>query len=206
MMNLLSSVHGKGVLERRSRVLASHIASLLPDSGTVLDVGCGNGTISRLIMDRHPELQFTGIDVMARPSCDIPFKVYDGKHFPLADNSINYVLFTDVLHHVDYPMVLLNEACRVANKAIIIKDHLCDSSFARQILSFMDWVGNRPHGVVLPYNYFSSVQWQQTWQTLGTMPDVFITELGLYPMLLRPLFENGLHFICRIPTAVSANS
>ena len=200
MMNLLSKAHGTGVLERRLKVLATHIGSLLPDSGSVLDVGCGNGTISRLVMNACPGLNITGIDVMARPSCDIPFDVYDGKRFPRSENSVDFVLFTDVLHHVDDPLMLLNEASRVAEKAIIIKDHLCDSSLARRTLSFMDWVGNRPHGVVLPYNYLSFNQWQHIWKSLGTEPDEVITELGLYPKLFWPLFEKGLHFICRLPS------
>jgi hypothetical protein len=63
----------------------------------------------------------------------------------------------------------------------------------------MDWVGNRPHGVVLPYNYLSTRQWQSTWQCLNSEPDVFITKLGLYPKILYPIFEKGLHFICRLP-------
>ena len=198
-MNLLSRVHSAGVLERRLRVLAAHIGSMLPDSGSVLDVGCGNGTISRLVMDASPGLRITGIDVMSRPACDIPFEVYDGERFPQPDGSVDFVLFTDVLHHVDDPLVLLSEARRVAKKAIIIKDHLCDSGLARRILSIMDWVGNRPHGVVLPYNYLSSSQWQDAWRRLDTVPDVYITDLGLYPRLLQPIFEKGLHFVGRLP-------
>jgi SAM-dependent methyltransferase len=198
-MNLLSRIHGKSVLERRLSVLATHIGSILPEFGTVLDVGCGNGTISRILMEGSPGLEITGIDVMARPSCDIPFEVYDGERFPRPADSVDFVLFTDVLHHVDAPMVLLEEASRVASKAIIIKDHLCDSNFARYILSFMDWVGNRPHGVVLPYNYLTSKQWQDAWQNLDLSPDVLINNLGLYPVLLQPIFEKGLHFICRLP-------
>lgn len=200
MLDLLSKVHNKGALDRRLSVLGSHIGSILPDSGSVLDVGCGNGKISRLIMDAKPEIEITGIDVMARPACDIPFEVYDGNHFPLPDKSIDFVLFTDVLHHVDEPMMLLKEACRVARKAIIIKDHLCDSKLSRYQLSFMDWVGNRPHGVVLPYNYLSSEQWQQNWKILGTKPDVYMINLGLYPKVFGLAFEKGLHFICRLPS------
>ena len=199
MLDLLSRVHSKRVLDRRLVVLANHIGSVLPDSGSVLDVGCGNGSISRLIMDANPGIEITGIDVMARPVCDIPFKIYDGTRFPQPDNSVDFVLFTDVLHHVDDPIALLCEAKRVARKAIVIKDHLCDSSTARYILSFMDWVGNRPHGVILPYNYLSSNQWQDAWKSLDALPDVFVTALNLYPKLLQPIFERNLHFICRLP-------
>lgn len=198
-LTTLSRVHNVLVLNRRLRVLAGHIQSLMPEHGTALDVGCGNGVISELIMAEKPNLKIDGIDVLARPSCTIPMQVYDGERFPYPDNSHDVVFFTDVLHHTPDPKLLVREAARVASKAIVIKDHLSDSRFARRILAFMDWVGNRPHGVVLPYNYLSSAQWDEAWAEIGSKPDAWLTDLKLYPAIVRPLFEHGLHFICRIP-------
>ena len=70
---------------------------------------------------------------------------------------------------------------------------------AERILAFMDWIGNRSHGVALPYNYWSSKQWQEAWRQLGSEPDQYITNIGLYPWFAKPVFEHGLHFIARIP-------
>lgn len=198
-LNTLGKVHNSLVLGRRLRVLASHLGSLMPTQGTVLDVGCGGGVISSLIMDSRSGLTIEGIDVLARPTCAIPMQVYDGERYPYPDNSFDVVMFTDVLHHTPDPVALLEEAARVARRAILIKDHLCDSAMAKRILSFMDWVGNRPHGVVLPYNYLSTDQWNSAWERLGTHPDAYLTNLGLYPWFARPVFERGLHFICRLP-------
>lgn len=198
-LELLARFHERIVLGRRMRVLANRLTNLLPDQGTVLDVGCGNGTISNLIMASKPSLSIQGIDVLARSSCAIPVKLYDGLSFPYKDKSFDVVMFVDVLHHTADPLQLLIEAKRVARKSIVLKDHLCDSSYARRVLTFMDWVGNRSHGVGLPYNYLSSEQWSQTWNEIGSQPDAYITELGLYPWFARIIFERGLHFLARIP-------
>jgi len=196
---LVSELHSQLVLDRRLRVLSRHTLKLLPAAGTVLDVGCGNGVISRQIMNVCPQLSITGIDVLKRPSCAIPMETYDGQRFPFGDKSVDAVMFMDVLHHTDDPLGLLQEAARVARQSIVIKDHLCENRRAEHILAFMDWIGNRSHGVALPYNYWSSKQWGDAWRQLGSMPDRHITNLGLYPWFARPVFENGLHFIVRIP-------
>ncbi|MEO7683805.1 MAG: methyltransferase domain-containing protein [Gemmatimonadaceae bacterium] len=191
--------HDTLVLQRRMRVLARAGASLLPESGTVLDVGCGNGEISAQVASRKPGLQFFGIDIAKRPSCAIPMTVYDGTRIPFAVDSYDYAIFVDVLHHTPDPLVLLKEAKRVARKGIVIKDHISDTRWAERRLIFMDWVGNRQHGVVLPYNYWSTHQWHEAWMELGAKPDVWNTQVGLYPKPFKWLFENGLHFMARIP-------
>lgn len=130
--------------------------------------------------------------------------LYDGTQFPFADGSYDYVTFVDVLHHTADPLALLVEAKRVARKGIIIKDHLCDSRLARRMLVFMDWVGNRQHGVALPNNFWSTAQWSEAWLRLGTKPDAWVTRFGLYPGLLNPLFEGHRNFIARLPVPTTA--
>ncbi len=196
---LVSGLHSQLVLNRRLRVLSGHALKLLPATGTVLDVGCGNGVISRQIMDARPQLSIQGIDVLKRPSCAIPMETYDGQRFPFDDKSVDAVIFMDVLHHTDNPIGLLKEAARVARQSIVLKDHLCENRKAERILAFMDWIGNRSHGVALPYNYWSSKQWKEAWRQLRSEPDEYITDIGLYPWFIKPAFENGLHFIARVP-------
>ena len=100
---ILPVFHKRLVLHQRVEILAHHLAELLPESGTVLDVGCGDGEISRMVVSKKPGLQFTGVEVLERPKCAIPMKLYDGRTLPFEDNRFDFVIFVDVLHHTDSP-------------------------------------------------------------------------------------------------------
>ena len=125
-MKLLARAHGELVFARRVRVLSERLAALLPQAATVLDVGCGDGTMACAIGARRADVAITGIDVLVRPRTKIPVQAFDGRRLPCADDSVDAVMFVDVLHHTNDPDVLLAEARRVARRAIIIKDHTKD--------------------------------------------------------------------------------
>ena len=145
-------MHQKFVHSRRVRVLAGHLASLLPKNAKVLDVGCGDGAIDRLILNKRPDVSIEGVDVFVRPQTQIQVRAFDGVSLPFPASSFDAVMFVDVLHHTLDPRVLLREAGRVAN-TILMKDHFRDGFLAGPTLRLMDWVGNAHHGVPLPYNY-----------------------------------------------------
>jgi SAM-dependent methyltransferase len=46
-----------------------------------------------------------------------------GENLPLADNSVDLVIATGIMHHVDNPSLVVAEMFRVTRKAIIISDH-----------------------------------------------------------------------------------
>jgi len=198
-MTAVGSLHARLVFDRRTRVLSNALAEALPpDCSRVLDVGCGDGTISRMIMDSRPGLSLTGVDVLVRPETHIPVTQFDGTHLPFEDGSFDAVMFVDVLHHTVDPAILLREARRVARKAVVLKDHSRDSVVSGPILRFMDWVGNAHHGVVLPYNYWSTAQWNAAFRDIGLRVDTWQTTLGLYPFPASLVFERNLHFVSRL--------
>ncbi len=196
-MSILDRVHGEYVFGRRVRVLARHIADLLPAGASVLDVGCGDGSIARAVMDMRADVRFEGIDVLVRPTTHIPVAEFDGRRIPREDASVDVALFVDVLHHTEDPTVLLREAARVSLQAVMVKDHLLDGVLAGPTLRFMDWVGNARHGVVLPYNYWPQARWEQAAAELGLTREEWRASLGLYPAWADWLFGRGLHFIAR---------
>lgn len=197
-MTLLDPVHRGYVHGRRVRVLLSHIAPLLPANGRVLDVGAGDGHVARALMDARPDVTIEGIDPLVRPDTKIPVTEFDGTTIPFADGSFDTLLIVDVLHHADDAMALLREARRVARRSLIIKDHRRDGLLAGPTLRFMDAVGNRRHGVALPYSYWSSAEWRRAFRELGLEPEVEIRRLGLYPFPASLLFDRGLHFVARL--------
>lgn len=194
----LNRFHGAHVHSRRTRILTAHVAPLLPNGARVLDIGCGDGLISHLIMQRRPDVTIEGIDVLARPGAHIPVRKFDGGAVPQEDGSFDVVLLLDVLHHTEDPMVLLAEAARVSRGYVILKDHRVSGAFAGPTLRFMDWVGNAHHDVVLPYNYWRPEQWAVSFAKLGLDPEFSTTEVGLYPAPASWIFGRKLHFIAQL--------
>ncbi len=188
-------LHGRYVLGRRARVLKQHLADMMPRNATVLDVGCGDGLIDRLILEERPDLSIQGIDIALRPEIHIPAIRFDGNVIPHPDMSFDVVTLVDVLHHTADPMVLLTEARRVARKHILIKDHNCAGFAAAAVLRFMDWVGNAPHHVVLTYNYWPEKRWREAFAELNLRIADYRTRLGLYPRPACWIFERSMHFI-----------
>jgi len=168
---------------------------LIPQSAQVLDVGCGDGLLASLIMQKRVDVKIRGIDVLVRSQPHIPIHRFDGQVIPYSDASFDAVMFVDVLHHTEDPMILLREAMRVTRKAILIKDHTCNGLFASSTLRFMDQVSNARHGVALPYNYWSQQKWFAALEMLGLTMSIWKKDLGLYPWLVNWIFGRSLHFI-----------
>lgn len=197
--NPVGLLHDQLVFKRRVQVLAQALAQAIPpDARSVLDVGCGDGSIAAMVARSRPGLSLTGVDVLVRPHTHVPVRVFDGVTLPYADQSFDVVTFVDVLHHTDDPEILLREAKRVARCAVILKDHTRESPISQATLRFMDWVGNAHHGVALPYNYWSKRQWRDAFRRIGLAEGTWVTALGLYPFPASVIFEHNLHFLARL--------
>ncbi len=194
--DLAGALHEKLVFGRRIRVLARHLAALIPPGARVIDIGCGDGSLSDLIAQTVPQVCITGIDVLVRPSCHIPVRPFDGISVPYRDDSFDVAMFVDVLHHTLDPVVLLREAARVA-RTIVIKDHTRTGFLAGPTLRFMDWVGNASHGVSLPYNYWTDAQWDAALSDLRLRTLQRTTKLALYPPPASWIFDRRLHFVAK---------
>ena len=204
---LLNAVHGGMVFGRRVRVLSEQLAEAIPPGrGTVLDLGCGDGSVAAALMALRPELAVEGVDVLIRPETHIPVSRFDGHTLPFADGAFDYVTIVDVLHHTDDPARVLAEACRVARRGVVIKDHLLEGFAAGPTLRLMDWVGNRGHDVVLPYNYLSAQRWDAVFGEAGCRVVTRRASLRLYPAPASLLFDRQLHFVALVapPQAVAA--
>lgn len=194
----IGQAHEKLVFNRRVKVLVEELGALIPQDAAILDVGTGDGQIAKMIAERQPGTTVEGIDIMERDVTHIPVTLFDGTQMPFDDDSFDVVTFVDVLHHTDDPQVLITEAARVARKAVIIKDHLSETAIDHSTLRLMDWVGNAPHGVVLPYNYAPRHQWKNWFIDAGLSEDHFTTNVPLYAPPLAWVFGRRLHFIARL--------
>jgi hypothetical protein len=83
----------------------------------------------------------------------------------------------------------------VSRSFILIKDHLNESLLDSWTLRFMDWVGNRPHGVRLTYNYQSRGQWSSHFSECGLQEASWTTQIPLYARPFNLVVGRGLHFV-----------
>lgn len=115
--------------QRRKRIgraydMALEIARAVPPGSRVLDVGCGRGFIAHHL-SAILGTPVIGIDVDASTEATIDYRQFDGEHFPVADNSVDAVLFAYVLHHMQDLGVVMSELRRVLREgglAVIYED------------------------------------------------------------------------------------
>jgi SAM-dependent methyltransferase len=97
----------------RGAILRALRANLGCFHGTVLDIGCGHMPYKPLLLappargEKYIGMDL-GLDLFAKPDL-----LWDGRHIPLEDNSVDSALATEVLEHCPEPEVVLKEAWRV---------------------------------------------------------------------------------------------
>lgn len=197
LLKPLGRLHSRVVHRRRTRVLAECLSTIIPRGHRVLDVGCGDGLIAALTLQARPDLEIRGVDVFIRGDSRIPVQAFDGITLPFAAGAFDTVMACDVLHHTLSPVDVLREMARVASNSVVVKDHVVRGVAGRATLRFMDFIGNAPHGVALPYNYLTAAEWDEAVRTCGLTPAEVVEALSLYPWYANPVFGRRLHFVCR---------
>lgn len=198
-MSLVGRAHDGLVRSRRVRVLAALAGRLVPRGARVLDIGTGDGQIAAALAANRPDVSIEGLDVLVRPDTAIPVARFDGRTIPRATASVDVVTLFDVLHHADDPAALLAEASRVSRGCVIIKDHVAAGRLSRAVLTLMDEVGNRRHGVASPNHYLTARQWSDLIERLRLTPASWeVGGLGLYPWPASVVFGGRLHVLARL--------
>ncbi len=195
LLSLIKILHQRLVLTRRDEVLSSKLVYFIPDRASVLDIGCGNGQIGLYLKQKNPSITIQGLEVLPRPNCLIECKKFDGLSIPLENSSADVCVLADVLHHTLYAKELLEEACRVSRKYVLIKDHLCENQLDFITLKIMDWIGNRPHGVKLVYNFLSHARWLEYFAFCRLTVVEWSQEIPLYLFPINKIVGRNLHFV-----------
>ena len=192
MKALLRRLHAP-VYGWRQKALLGLVGDHLRSGESLLDVGCGGGTLAGALARKY-KLSARGLETHPRKECVIPVDPYDGGTIPHADNSFDTVLLADVLHHEEQPQRLLEEACRVAGKRVIVKDHKTGSILAWPRICLIDWAANAGYDVCCLYRYPDLKGWHDLFQksVLGIQKES--KSLNLYPPLLNGLFGRKLQY------------
>lgn len=95
---------------------------LLPDLNNlkVLEIGCGRGWFSRLVLEKFPSVKLTAMDISEVAINDarknpgtIDFRVGDAEKLEFADSSFDFVFSCETLEHIPHPENMLKEIYRV---------------------------------------------------------------------------------------------
>lgn len=197
---IISPFHKYAVFGNRVKTLSYQLSKMLPQNEPLsgLDVGCGSGDLAKNVLQLCPQVEITGVDVLVRDNTAIKVTGFDGHTLPFEDNNYDFVMLNDVLHHTDDPVRIMQECARVSRRFILIKDHICESWWDKVCLQFMDWVGNRGHGVSLPYNYLSKRDWAQLYEKSKVVCESEVNKLNLYSFPFSFIFDSTLHFVARL--------
>lgn len=185
------------VYAARLKALTAAVLPHLRENDRVLDVGCGNGTLGRALMD-HPDapkgLIVEGLERFKRGGEPITVHAYDGVTMPLPDASFDAVIVADVLHHEEDELRLLRECARVSRRLVIIKDHVVQGPLAQQRISLIDWAANAPYGVKCLYRYHTPHEWRSIPASLGARALEERLAMNLYPPVFNALFGRRLQY------------
>lgn len=128
-----------------------HTAALsLITKGPVLDVGCGDGLLMRLLSDKGVVAQGVDVSPEAVLRCQehalSARLLEDFGKLPYPDGAFETVVLLDVLEHVYDPVLLLSEASRVARTEVVISVPNFSSLPVRlQVMGGSVPENNRPH-------------------------------------------------------------
>lgn len=117
----------------------------------ILDLGCGEGKYSTLILKRTPNIrQLVGLDVskehikkarIDNPHGNIEFLVADGQNIPFKNKCFDLTICKDLLHHVRHPSEVLKEISRVSRGQVVI----IEANKYNPIMLLSEKYGNHQH-------------------------------------------------------------
>ena len=121
----------------RSKLILRAYDGWIKPKDKVLDVGCGDGVVSKIIRD-YFKCKIMGTDIINYVSEDIPFVLMKEKDkLNFKNNEFDIIMFNDTLHHTVYYKELLKEAKRIAKKILIFEEE--PGAYSK----FVDIVTNR---------------------------------------------------------------
>ena len=194
----LFALHHRAIhLPRVERVTRS-LAAQIGRAASLLDIGCGDGSVATGIGAAIGATRLAGVDVLVRPGTAIPVTPYDGEHLPFADGAFEAVVLSDVLHHCEHPAIVLREALRVASRVVAIKDHFRFDRLTGAILLAMDRVGNAGPGVLVRGTYYTAGELATLVDDAGGRITGLEWPLRIHNLPWRLVTQDRLQFTAKI--------
>jgi len=133
----------------------------------VLDVGCGNGEVSKCLQENFG-LDLHGTDIISyrkKRNLGLKFTLMKSPDIlPFGDETFDIVLFCDALHHMENMEAMLLEGNRVASKAILVFED-CESVFLKAVDIGLNYL--YCHNMPCPLNFKTKQEWCDLFRNLG---------------------------------------
>lgn len=197
----LAGYHYRAIHVPRVRRVARALGALVGRARSLLDVGCGDGTMAKAVAQAVGAERVAGVDVLLRPEVAIDAHLYDGRRLPFADRSFEIVLLADVLHHAADPPALLRECLRVAERAVAVKDHFKLGWLSDRVLLAMDLAGNAASGVRVRGSYLHPTEWPALVRRAGGSIVALDWPLRVHDLPWRLVTRSELQFAALIEPA-----
>jgi SAM-dependent methyltransferase len=149
----------------RAYDMALEIARVIPWGSEVLDVGCGNGFIAHHL-SALLGVDVVGIDLGNSADAAIDYRRYDGRRFPVPENSFDAVTLCYVLHHAQDVSVVLSELRRVLRQGglAVVYEDIPNSWWDRGVC----WIHNRQwKGRTGPCAFRLESEWRALFNSFG---------------------------------------
>lgn len=125
---------------KRAQVKEKRLLPYLTKGETILEVGAGNGALTKLL--EGCGMNMTSLDIEDKSIFNsVDVKVYNGNRFPFADKQFDSCQLITMLHHTTNAAALLTEAKRVSRKVIVMED-VYESVLQKYLTWFTDSVVN----------------------------------------------------------------
>lgn len=186
--------HARRIHAPRVGRVAGALARRIGTTGSLLDVGAGDGSMALAIAALCGATRVSGVDVLVRPGAVIPIAHYDGTTLPFEDGAFEVVVLSDVLHHATDSERVLRESLRVARRLVAIKDHFRFGPVSAAVLYAMDRVGNAAAGVPSPGSYFTKASFAGLVTRVGAQVDSLEWPLRIHDLPFRIVTRDTYQF------------
>ncbi|MEO1081892.1 MAG: class I SAM-dependent methyltransferase [Pseudomonadota bacterium] len=120
-----------GLKETLARRTARSIAATIPEGGTLMEIGCGNGHLLRRIASERPDVRLKGVDIEEVEITGLAnFEFYHGQFedTQIPPESIDLIYCSNLIEHVPDPLRFLRKArSTLKNRGVVhgvTPDHL----------------------------------------------------------------------------------
>ena len=103
------------------------LLSAAGDATTILEVGCGEGFISRMVVERFPDARFLGTDLSAevietarRLNPGVAFEPCSVYELESLGRRFDLVVGSEVLEHLDEPLTALRSMSRICRNRLFV--------------------------------------------------------------------------------------